>query len=83
MKVLAIGSVGFIGSALSIRLLDKGCRVIGIDTHNGYCNPKLRRVGFARHENHTSYTYIRMNLEKFFLTLLRCAKRTVAISTGV
>jgi len=31
MKVLVTGSAGFIGSALSIRLLDRGDTVIGVD----------------------------------------------------
>ena len=32
-KVLVTGSAGFIGSALSIRLLDRGDEVVGIDNH--------------------------------------------------
>ena len=31
MKVLVTGAAGFIGSALSIRLLDRGDMVFGID----------------------------------------------------
>jgi len=34
MKVLVTGSAGFIGSALSIRLLDRGDEVV--DNHNDY-----------------------------------------------
>ena len=34
MKLLVTGSAGFIGSALSIRLLDRGDTVIGIDQIN-------------------------------------------------
>ena len=36
MKVLVTGSAGFIGSSLSLRLLDRGDEVIGIDNHNDY-----------------------------------------------
>jgi len=60
---LVTGSAGFIGSALSIRLLDRGDEVVGIDNHNDYYDPKLKEVRLARHANHPNYTHIRMNLE--------------------
>jgi len=63
MKVLVTGSAGFIGSALSIRLLDRGDEVVGIDNHNDYYDPKLKEVRLARHADHPNYTHIRMNLE--------------------
>ena len=33
MKILVTGAAGFIGSAPSLRLLDRGDQVIGIDNH--------------------------------------------------
>jgi UDP-glucuronate 4-epimerase len=63
MKILVTGSAGFIGSALSIRLLDRGDTVIGIDNHNDYYDPKLKEARLARHANHPNYIHIRMNLE--------------------
>jgi len=42
MKVLVTGSAGFIGSALSIRLLERGDDVIGLDNHNDYYDPALK-----------------------------------------
>ena len=36
MKILVTGSAGFIGSALSFHLLERGDTVIGIDNHNNY-----------------------------------------------
>jgi len=64
MKVLVTGSAGFIGSALSIRLLDRGDTVIGIDNHNDYYDPALKEARLARHSDHPNYyTRIRMNLE--------------------
>ena len=63
MKVLVTGSAGFIGSALSIRLLDRGDTVIGIDNHNDYYDPALKEARLARHSDHSNYTHIRMNLE--------------------
>ena len=34
MKILVTGSAGFIGSALSIELLNRGDIVVGIDNHD-------------------------------------------------
>jgi UDP-glucuronate 4-epimerase len=63
MKVLVTGSAGFIGSALSIRLLDRGDTVVGIDNHNDYYDPKLKEARLARHVDHPNYTHIRISLE--------------------
>mgnify|MGYP003981729709 FL=1 len=63
MKVLVTGAAGFIGSALSIRLLDRGDEVIGIDNHNDYYDPDLKEARLARHINHKNYTHIRMDIE--------------------
>ena len=63
MKVLVTGAAGFIGSALSIRLLERGDEVIGIDNHNDYYDPALKEARLARHIDHQNYTHIRMNLE--------------------
>ena len=35
-KILVTGSAGFIGFALTLRLLARGDTVIGIDNHNNY-----------------------------------------------
>lgn len=63
MRVLVTGSAGFIGSALSIRLLDRGDSVVGIDNHNSYYDPALKEARLARHIDHPNYTHIKMNLE--------------------
>jgi len=63
MKVLVTGAAGFIGSALSLRLLDRGDEVIGIDNHNDYYNPALKEARLARHIDHPNYTHIRIDLE--------------------
>jgi len=63
MKVLVTGSAGFIGSALSIRLLERGDEVIGIDNHNDYYDPALKESRLARHADHPNYTHFRMKLE--------------------
>ena len=63
MKVLVTGSAGFIGSALSIRLLQRGEEVVGIDNHNDYYDTKLKEARLARHANHPNYIHFRVSLE--------------------
>ena len=63
MKVLVTGAAGFIGSALSIRLLERGDEITGIDNHNDYYDPDLKEARLARHINHENYTHIRMDIE--------------------
>ena len=63
MKVLVTGSAGFIGSALTIRLLDRGDTVIGVDNHNNYYDPKLKEARLNRHIDHPNYTHVKINIE--------------------
>ena len=63
MKVLVTGSAGFIGSALSIRLLERGERVVGIDNHNAYYDPALKEARLARYADHKNYSHINMDIE--------------------
>ena len=63
MRVLVTGSAGFIGSALSIKLLARGDEVVGIDNHNEYYDPALKLARLARHSKHEKYTHIRMDIE--------------------
>ena len=57
--MLVTGTAGFIGSALSLRLLDRGDEVIGIDNHNDYSDPKLKEDRLERRIGHPNYTHIR------------------------
>ena len=63
MKVLVTGSAGFIGSAVSIKLLERGDSVIGVDNHNDYYDPSLKEARLERHINHPNYKHVRINLE--------------------
>lgn len=63
MKVLITGSAGFIGSALALRLLERGDEVIGIDNLNDYYDVSLKQARLARTEQHPAYTDVRMSLE--------------------
>ena len=48
--VLVTGAAGFIGAALSLRLLERGERVVGVDNLNSYYDPLLKRARLARLE---------------------------------
>lgn len=62
MKVLVTGSAGFIGSALTLRLLERGDVVIGLDNHNDYYDPAIKEARLARFDNHPNYTHLRIDL---------------------
>jgi UDP-glucuronate 4-epimerase len=63
MKVLITGSAGFIGSALSLRLLERGDEVIGLDCLSDYYDVNLKKARLARTVDHPGYTDLRINLE--------------------
>ncbi len=56
MKVLVTGAAGFIGSALSASLLERGDEVIGVDNFDDYydvCLKRSRIESFCSNENFT------------------------------
>ena len=62
MKILVTGSAGFIGSALTLRLLDRGDTVVGIDNHNNYYDPAIKEARLDRYIGHPSYKHLRLDL---------------------
>ena len=58
MKVLVTGTAGFIGSALALRLLDRGDEVVGIDNLNDYYDIGLKKARLARFVDHPRYTHV-------------------------
>jgi len=62
MKVLVTGSAGFIGSALSMHLLERGDEVVGIDNHNDYYEVSLKEDRINRHIDNKNYTHIQMDI---------------------
>ena len=61
-KVLLTGSAGFIGSAIAIKLLDRGDKVIGIDNLNDYYDPNLKKSRLDRHIDHENYTHVTVDI---------------------
>jgi UDP-glucuronate 4-epimerase len=62
MKILVTGAAGFIGSAVTLRLLERGDEVVGIDNHNNYYDPAIKEARLARFADHPSYTHLRIDL---------------------
>jgi UDP-glucuronate 4-epimerase len=62
-KILVTGSAGFIGSALSLKLLESGGNVIGLDNHNDYYNIKLKEKRLERNQKHKRYVHLKKDLK--------------------
>ncbi len=65
--VLVTGAAGFIGAALSDRLLQQGDRVIGVDNLNSYYDPTLKEARLGRIESKpeaaAAWRFEQLNLE--------------------
>ena len=62
MNILVTGAAGFIGSALSLHLLERGHRVVGIDNFNDYYPVALKRARHARQESFPGYRGLELDL---------------------
>ena len=89
MTILVTGSAGFVGSALTLRLLERGDTVVGIDNHNAYYDPAIKEARLARYANHPSYTHLRIDLadraaiEAAFTRYKPCRVVNLAAQAGV
>ena len=63
MKVAVTGSAGFIGSEVSLYLLNRGDDVLGIDNVNDYYDVNLKLSRLERTLTHDKFTEARINLE--------------------
>jgi len=63
MRILVTGAAGFIGSALSERLLARGDEVLGYDNLNAYYDPTLKEARLARLTPLKGFSFVRASLE--------------------
>ncbi|MDH3609952.1 MAG: NAD-dependent epimerase [Gammaproteobacteria bacterium] len=63
MKVAVTGSAGFIGSSVSMHLLNRGDEVLGIDNLNDYYDVNLKLGRLERVKAYDNFTEARINLE--------------------
>jgi UDP-glucuronate 4-epimerase len=56
---LVTGAAGFIGFFLAMRLLEMGCRVIGIDNLNNYYDIKLKQARLNKLEAFDKFSFIK------------------------
>ena len=59
---MVTGSAGFIGSAVSLKLLKRGDSVIGIDNHNNYYDPKIKDARLERLTKYKNYKHYKIDL---------------------
>ena len=63
MKILVTGAAGFIGFHTSVKLLERGDEVIGLDNFNDYYDPALKESRAAVLDGYDKFTMMRMNLQ--------------------
>jgi UDP-glucuronate 4-epimerase len=62
MKILVTGAAGFIGSMQTLRLLERGDEIIGIDNLNDYYDVKLKLARLALLQDNTLFKFIKLDI---------------------
>jgi len=62
MNILITGAAGFIGSALALRLLERGDRVFGLDNLNDYYDVSLKEARLARLRVHPAFEFEKIDI---------------------
>lgn len=59
---IVTGSAGFIGFSVSLKLLERGDNVIGIDNHNDYYDPKIKEARVKKLIKYSNYKHYKLDL---------------------
>ncbi len=62
MRILVTGAAGFIGAALSARLLDRGDEIIGLDNLNAYYDVRLKEARLARLAGRPGFSFHKLDV---------------------
>ncbi len=62
MKTLVTGAAGFIGMTLSLRLLERGDEVVGLDNLNDYYSVQLKMDRLARLQAHEHFRFVKLDV---------------------
>jgi len=62
MKILVTGAAGFIGMTTSLKLLERGDEVVGIDNLNDYYDVTLKEDRLKRLTPHANFRFVRMDV---------------------
>jgi len=62
LKILVTGAAGFIGSMQSIRLLERGDEIVGIDNINDYYDVNLKYARLELLKNYVNFKFIKLDI---------------------
>ncbi|MBS0447000.1 MAG: NAD-dependent epimerase [Proteobacteria bacterium] len=62
MKILVTGAAGFIGMTTSLKLLERGDEVVGIDNLNDYYDVTLKEARLRRLEPHARFRFVKLDV---------------------
>ena len=59
---IVTGSAGFIGFSVSLKLLERGDKIIGIDNHNDYYDPRIKDARLKILARYSNYKHYKLDL---------------------
>ncbi len=62
MNILVTGAAGFIGMHTSLRLLERGDSVVGVDNLNDYYDPSLKESRLARLQSNPGFKFAKADV---------------------